>query len=107
MQIVAHVHIDRECGYQEAVFFLRNIGADGDDGTENHGENVHQDYTGQIVKVKPKGSHAILYISSQHVEKVQEQQAEHAVGGLGEHIGEQPPNLPLKNQGLIKAQQVK
>ena len=96
MQITGHFSVGQNRVNNESV---RN------DGAEDHCENIHQKHAGKIEHVELQRAHTQLHMPAQHIEKVQEDQLQKAVPGLGENIGHQPPYLTLKDLGFIKAQQ--
>ena len=78
----------------------------GDDGAEDHSEDIHQNHTGEIIQVKLEYAHTVFDMSADQIEKVKEKQVNETATGLGEHISEQPPNLTLQNFGFIKTQKL-
>ena len=104
VQIIGHVCINRDNRTEELIFFqggnnLRHNRA------EDHGIHIHQDHAGKIVQIKLKSTHTVFHHSSQHVEEVKEDQLQKSAAGLGEYIGDQPPDLALQDRILIEAQQ--
>ena len=105
MQIIGHLPVDREhCGEIGILFTgertLRN------DGAEDHGEDIHQDHAGQIIKIEFQRAHAVFYMPSDHVEEIEEYQFQKTASGLGENIGHKPPDLSLQDLALVKTQQL-
>ena len=95
MQIAGHFTIGQNRIDNESV---------GDDGAEEHSENIHQNHTGEVIQIKLECAHTVFNMLADQIEEVKEKQVNETATGLGEHISEQPPNLTLQNLGLIKTQ---
>ena len=97
MQITGHFSVGQNRVNNKGV---RN------DGAEDHCENIHQNHTGEVIKIKLECAHTVFDMSADQIEKVEEKQINDAAAGLGEHIGKQSPNLTFQDLGLIKAQKL-
>lgn len=104
MQIIGHLPINRQDIGQIDIFCLGDR-AFRNHGTEDHGKDVHQNHAGKIEHIEFQSAHTQFYMPAQHIEKVEEDQFQKTVARLGEYIGDQPPDLTLKNFAFVKAQQ--
>ena len=63
MQITGHFSVGQNRVNNKGV---RN------DGAEDHCENIHQNHTGEVIKIKLECSHTVFDMSADQIEKVEE-----------------------------------
>ena len=73
-------------------------------GAEDHCKNVHQNHTGEVVKIKLQRADRKLYAPAERIEEVQEHKPQKTAVAFCKNKGHQPPDLSLQNQRLVKAQ---
>ena len=104
MEIPCHVQIDLGslCLHIDSTVLIDHRCVGGED----HGKYIHDDHTGEIEEVKLKGAHDHFDPAAQHIEEIAENETHKNTksGTFRKYIGKQPPDLPLQNGGLIKAQ---
>ena len=72
---------------------------------EDHAVNVHHHHAGEVEQVEPQGAPHIFHGSAQGVVAQQGDGGEQNVpGAVGQGIGDQPPDLSLKNGLPIEAE---
>lgn len=74
---------------------------------EDHGVYVHEHDTGQVEEVKFQRSPLVFHGPSQRVVAQQQNKLEQNVAAChGQRIGNQPPDLTVKNGAAVKAEQI-
>ena len=72
---------------------------------EDHAVNVHHHHAGEVEQVEPQGAPHIFHGSAQGVVAQQGDGGEQNVpGAVGQGIGDQPPDLSLKNARPVKSE---
>ena len=77
-------------------------------GTQDHGECVHQQHTGEKENVESQCAHGSFHMPSQMVEEIESDEGQKRTGGGIHNKGEghEPPDLTLQDLDLIEAQPV-
>ena len=101
MEIKCHLGVKRH-----EIFWRCDCVADNDrfGGTKEHSENVHQDHTGEVIKIKLQRSDRQLHVPAQRIEEVKEHKTQNAVVSFRKNEGQKTPDLTLQNERLVKAQ---
>ena len=74
---------------------------------EDHAVDIHQQDSGEVEQIKPKGSPEIFDALTQGVVAKQEQsRPEDIVRKIQKHKGDKPPDLTLKDQASVKIEPV-
>ena len=103
MHIVCHIAVygrGNELSGVEIAVYQKGLG-----GTKKHSHDIHNQNAGKIEEIKSECTHYLLDGTAEIVEEIEEDQNHKGISRcIGKHIGEKPPNLPLENQGFVKAQ---
>lgn len=74
---------------------------------ENHRVNIHENYAGEVKKIKPECTPEVFHGAAQRIVTQQTYQCEENItAGVGQGIGDQTPDLSLKNPSLVKGEDI-